>query len=157
MLYHLARKDIQSVSEKPDPEKISTLLQGADGRKGLLIDDEAVLTAMEKCEKDPRFLPFKRNKDGERKGNLASEEEMKALKKFVFRKLGEITDGMLSGVVTPDPVLRGVGNSACTYCDFADVCKKDLLQHNPRKLRSITNRQFFNEIMEGEGEDHGTE
>ena len=154
VLYHLARSDIHTCKESPSDKEIAKLQKDADGRKGLLLDDDITLTAMEQFDGNPRYLPFKVKKDGTRGGDLASREDMKALKQYVFRNLELITDEMLSGEVMPNPVIRGSGNSACTYCDFADVCQKDFAKHNERRLKGISNREFFRNICQKEVADH---
>ncbi len=154
VLYHLARKDIHSCKEYPTAEETLKLQRDADGRKGLLLDDGIILSAMEDSNGNPRYLPFKVKKDGTRSGDLATREEMRALKQYVFETLQRITDEMLSGEVRPNPILRGAGNSACTYCDFAEVCQKDFAKHQERKLKGITNREFFRNICKKEVADH---
>ncbi len=154
VLYHLARKDIHSCQQWPTMDETQKLQREADGRKGLLLDDDLILSAMEDFEGNPRYLPFKTKKDGSRSGDLATREEMRALKQHVFETLQRITDEMLSGEVMPNPILRGAGNSACTYCDFAEVCQKDFAKHQERKLKGITNREFFRNICKKEVADH---
>ncbi len=154
VLYHLARKDIHSCQHWPTVEETQKLQRDADGRKGLLLDDDIILFAMEHFEDNPRYLPFKIRKDGARSGDLATREEMRALKQYVFETLQRLTDEMLSGEVMPNPIVRGAGNSACTYCDFAEVCQKDFAKHQERKLRGITNRDFFRNICKKEVADH---
>ena len=157
VLYQPAKENIGSYKARPTEQEVEKTKIGEHRRKGLILDDDLVLEAMEHCGNSPRFLPYSVKKSG-RTGDLASEKEFAVLEKYVFGKLRRITDEIWSGDVTPDPVVRGSENSACRYCDFRDVCQKDLADHKPRRLRTINNRAFFGEIMQEGGETvHGKE
>ena len=55
-------------------------------RQGLLLDDEALLQAMEPAEGTPRYLPYSVKKDG-RSGDLASPAQLALLRQHVRRLL----------------------------------------------------------------------
>lgn len=147
VLYHPARKDMLSAAERMDTQEAEDLHSDALVRKGLIVDDDVVIHAMEHFEGSPKYLPIKYKKNGERSGDLANHDEIRELEDYVYRTLERITDEIYSGEVQPNPVIRGTGNSACTYCDFADVCQKDMAKHQERHLKKISNREFFKEIQ----------
>ena len=153
VLYHPARQDVLSQDSRISPEQAREQHRKAVVRKGLIVDDEALIDAMEHFENVPKYLPFRVTKSG-RSGDLATEEELKLLEKHVFRMLGSLADDISSGNVSPNPVIRDATNSACTYCEFADVCQKDMEKHEERHLKKITNRQFF-ETLQKEVENNG--
>ncbi len=111
-------------------------------RKGLLLKDEAVLQAMEPGE--PRRLCYKVNKDGTLSGDLADREQLKLLKRYVFRLLGKIVDDIASGDVTPDPYTRGSSHSACAFCPYGPVCHED--GEHRRNYKTMTAQRFWEEI-----------
>ncbi len=154
VLYQPAKEVMGSYKARPTEQEIQKTQVGSHRRKGLVLDEDDVLAAMERCQGDPKFLPYSIKKSG-RSGDLASAAELEELEKYVFDKLRRITDEIWSGDVTPDPVMRGAENSACRYCDFSDVCQKDLAEHKPRRLRAVNNRAFFREICEEGGDQHG--
>lgn len=154
VLYQPAKEPLGSFQGRPSEQEALKAREKTHTRKGLLLDEDDVLQAMEHFEGSPRYLPFTVKKTG-RSGDLASAAELEQLEKYVFEKLRGITDEIYGGDVTPDPVLRGAENSACRYCDFKDVCQKDLAQHKPRRLRAIQNRAFFKEIEEEGGKRNG--
>ena len=79
---------------------------------------------------------------------------MERLRRHVFRKLADLADEIFSGVVAPNPIVRGPENTACTYCEYAGVCQKDFAIHGPRRMKKMTNAEFFAQLEREEG-DHG--
>ncbi len=153
VLYHPARQDILPQDARLSPEQAKALHQKAVTRKGLVVDDEAMIDAMEHFEKTPRYLPFRVTKNG-RSGDLATGEELRMLERHVFRMLGNLADDICSGNVSPNPVVRDAANSACTYCEYAGVCQRDLAKHEERYLKKVTNREFF-AMLQKEAEING--
>jgi ATP-dependent helicase/nuclease subunit B len=71
-------------------------------RKGLILDDDDVLMAMEHDE-NPVRLSCRRKKDGTVTGDIASRDQFKLLSRYVFRLLGKMVDEIASGNVEPNP------------------------------------------------------
>lgn len=94
-------------------------------RKGLLLNDEAVLHAMEAYEKKPQYLPFAPGPDG-LIGDLASPAQLAELERFVNGQVEAMIDEILSGATAPNPIDRGPSDSECKYCDFSSACHKDV-------------------------------
>ena len=145
VLYLPARQDVISNSSRPTEDEAQKQHQRARVRKGLITDNDVVIDAMEAFENNPQFLPFTVKND-QRSGDLANGRQMKLLQKHVFETLARLADEIGSGVISPNPVIRGVGNSACTYCEYADVCQKDMALHQQRHLKKISNREFFDSL-----------
>ena len=81
-------------------------------RRGLILDDDDVIQAMEPGEEIHR-LSCKRKKDGSITGDVASREQMKLLETYVFGVVGDLVDQIASGDVTANPYTRGTAHSAC--------------------------------------------
>lgn len=92
-------------------------------RRGLLLNNEAVLAAMEPSEQ-PMRLPYKRSKDGSLSGDLAGKEQFHQLKQYVMKQLADMVEEIASGRVTPNPYTRGDSHNACRYCPYAQICKE---------------------------------
>ncbi len=91
-------------------------------RSGVLLENPAVLQAMESGETF-RYLPLKRNKDGSLRGEaLVSEEEMKDLERHVCRKLAAFTQEIQQGEISAQPYYQAAKSNACEYCDYAAAC-----------------------------------
>ena len=155
VLYHPSRQVMVRQDAPGDDEDSRKLHRDETRRRGLILDDGHVVNAMEHFEKAPEFLPIKVNKDGAISGNLASKKEIGMLEEHVFGKLREITDGICSGIVEPNPIVRDSTHSACTWCDFRDVCQKGLVDHPERPMREISNREFFEELAGKEAGNYG--
>ncbi len=154
VLYVPAREAIVPVGRRPDAEEADAAHASERTRKGLVLDDESVVCAMERTDGTPEFLPLKRKKDGSLTGDLASREQFGLLKKFTMARLRACVDEIASGDVTPDPYTRGSAQGACAYCEFAQVCHLDTYPNAVRRLAS-TDRALFWEKVEKEVGDDG--
>ena len=113
-------------------------------RRGLLLNDELSLSAMDPGEEMPR-LCCKRRKDGTLTGDLADREQMKQLRSYVFALLGKIVDDIASGRVEPNPYTRGSSHSACAFCPYGAVCHKEFVEGR-RNYKTMTAQRFWEEI-----------
>ena len=145
VLYVPAREDMESVPPGTSEEKLAEVRAKHKCRKGLILDDETVLQAMEPAEGTPRYLPYQLKK-GERTGELASRAQLEMLDRFVMQSLREMTGAMLGGGVTPDPILRGQSWSSCMYCDFAQACHRDACRHENRYIAEVKAEKFWQEV-----------
>ena len=113
-------------------------------RRGLLLEDELSLNAMDPEEDLPR-LSCKRKKDGTLVGDLASREQLKQLRSYVFRLLGDMVDEIASGKVEPNPYTRGSSHSACAFCPYGSVCRKESVEGR-RNYKTMSSQWFWEEI-----------
>ena len=113
-------------------------------RRGLLLNDELALTAMDPDEDMPR-LSCKRKKDGTLVGDLAQRDQLKQLRKYVFRLLGSMVDEIASGTVEPNPYTRGSSHSACAFCPYGAVCRKESVA-GKRSYKAMSPQWFWEEI-----------
>lgn len=121
-------------------------------RKGLLLKDEQVLQAMEPGD-EPKRLSYTVKKDGTLTGDLADRDQLKQLKAYVFRILGQIVEEIASGNVEPNPYTRGTSHSACTFCPYDAICHRTTVEGR-RNYKSMTAQRFWEEI-EKELNGHG--
>ena len=152
VLYLPARKVFTLTDPMPDDEKVRAEHMEERRRKGLIRDDEAILAAMEADPQNPRYMPYAVGKQG-LKGDLADHRQMILLERHVLRTLADMTDSIASGNVGPNPVSRGQFGS-CTFCDYRDVCHRDLCAHEVRVLAATSAVKFW-EKLEREEEHHG--
>lgn len=156
VLYFPARKRILYLPDPPKPEKDAQERQKDLMRKGLLLDDTFLLQAMEPCDGQPRRLPYKTNKEKngqeKRTGDLADTEQLRMLRGYVNELLGQFTDEIFAGNITPNPYDRGDRDTACTYCDYAPACRKKPEQ--VRTLKTIKAEEFWQELERKEAR-HG--
>ena len=93
-------------------------------RSGLLLRDEEVLWAMEQWGEDgPRFLPLRVGKGGALSGDsLATAEQWGRLEKRLENLLRDMGREISRGDIDADPYLKGGGQTACDFCEFAQAC-----------------------------------
>ena len=113
-------------------------------RRGLLLNDKAVLQAMEPGD-NPKRLCINVKKDGTITGDLADRDQLKMLKAYIFTILGKMVDEIASGNVEPNPYTRGTSHSACAYCPYGAVCHESEVAGR-RNYKTMTSQRFWDEI-----------
>lgn len=142
--YFPARAPVVAVDGKVEDAEAQQAREKLWKRKGLLLEDEAVLAAMEPAEK-PKRLDYSRKKDGSISGELASREQLKLLKGYVFALLAKMVDDISSGNVEPNPYTRGSRHNACTYCPYGKICH-DATVLGRRNYAAMSAQKFWEEI-----------
>lgn len=112
-------------------------------RKGLLLQDDAVLEAMEPADTAHRCYTKKR--DGTVSGDLADSQQLNQLMAYVFALVGKMVDDISSGCVEPNPYTRGSSHNACAYCPFGTVCNKATVAGR-RDYKAMSAQRFWEEI-----------
>ena len=152
VLYFPARMPVMTADGRVSEEEAEKIRLKEKRRKGLLLDDELVLQAMEPGEK-PQRLSYSVRADGSRSGDLASREQLKQLKGYVYRVLRNLVNDIASGNVAPDPYTRGTSHNACAFCPYSAVCHKDEVTGR-RNYKTMSAQRFWEEIGKEE-KDHG--
>lgn len=150
--YFPARIPVITADGQLTEEDSAAAREKALKRKGLLLNDELILQAMEPGEK-PRLMNYTRRKDGSLTGDLASVSQLSALKTYIFLLLGRLIDDVASGCVEPNPYTRGSSHNACTFCPFGSVCHSNDVCGR-RNYRAMSAQRFWEEI-EKELNGHG--
>lgn len=113
-------------------------------RKGLLLEDDGVLQAMEPGEK-PKRMDYTVKKDGSLSGDIASREQLAMLKDYIFKTLAVMVEDIVSGNVEPNPYTRGTSHDACAYCPYGPVCHKETVAGR-RNYKAMKPQQFWEAI-----------
>ena len=121
-------------------------------RRGLLLQDETVLQAMEPGP-SPKRMSYTVRKDGSLSGDLADRDQLKLLERYVFRILGNMVDDIASGNVEPNPYTRGSSHNACAFCPYGSVCHETHVKGR-RNYQAMKAQRFWEE-MEKEMKGHG--
>ncbi len=124
-------------------------------RHGLVLDQQAVLEAMERPgEGKLRFLPVTLKKDGYSGGNLVSARRLERLERHVERVLRDICKEIAAGNIAADPYWRGQEHNACRFCEYADACHFEEGRGGDcrRKLYKVSAEEFWSNICPGEDE-----
>lgn len=149
--YFPARAPYLPTEGKLDAQEAEEIRKKEWKRKGLLLNDEQILQAMEPGE-TPQRMSYTVKKDGTLSGDLADREQFRMLEGYVFRILGELVEDIASGNVTPNPYTRGTSHDACAFCPYGSVCHKDSVEGR-RNYKTMTAQRFWEEIEKEEN--HG--
>lgn len=146
--YFPARVPYLSVDGRLEPEEADAERKSQWKRSGLLLQDEAVLQAMEPGENPSRCYSLK--KDGTPTGDLADREQMKLLQNYVFDILAQLVEDIASGDVTANPYTRGTSHNACTYCPYDPICHSATVEKR-RNYQKMTAKDFWQALEQEEG------
>jgi len=150
--YFPARAPLVTADGRLSDEEAEQLRLKEWKRKGLLLQDDDVLQAMEPGDEMSR-LCCTRKKDGTLSGDLATREQLRLLEAYVFGILGDMVDSIASGDVTPNPYTRGSSHDACAFCPYGAVCHKNSVEGR-RNYKAMTAREFW-EYVEKEVQRRG--
>ena len=142
--YFPARVPYLTSEGKLDYEEAERERQSQWRRRGLLLQDEAVLQAMEPGD-TPKRLSYKISKDGILSGDLADRGQMQQLKAYIFRILARMVEDIASGNVEPNPYTRGSSHSACAFCPYGTVCHAQTVEGR-RNYQGMKSDRFWEEI-----------
>ena len=141
--YFPARAPLMSADGALTEEQAAKERRSQWKRRGLLLNDEQVLEAM-----DPEAsgrLCCTRKKDGTLSGDLADRAQLKMLKQYVFSWLGNMVDDIAAGNVTPNPYTRGTVHNACSYCPYGSVCHQATVEGR-RNYKTMEAQRFWEEV-----------
>jgi len=127
VLYLPAREKLLNLPRNASEEEIERAMHKELQRSGMVLNDPAVLRAMEHSALEaPCYLPVrvKKNKDGETEitGSIATSAQLGKLGLYVEEQLRRMVRELASGNIDADPWARSEQDSACTYCEFAPAC-----------------------------------
>jgi len=142
--YFPARVPFMSADGRLEPEEAEQQRQKEWKRRGLLLEDEAVLRAMEP-ENAPKRLSVTWKKDGSFTGDLADRDQLKRLREYVFLTVGRMVDDIASGNVEPNPYTRGTSHNACTFCPYGAICHKAQVEGR-RNYKAMSAQRFWEEL-----------
>ena len=143
----------------PSLKKVKTVAPGEEaeektGRTGIVLNDSAVLSAMEKLgegELKARFIPVSYSKkDGSLKSNYAvTPEDLELLRSHVGNVLEGMYRGLLSGEIECEPY-AGTANTSCDRCDYRALCQFDTGRRGDkyRTLKKVKAEEFYRKVGE---------
>lgn len=105
-----------------DPAPSSDAKKSAFSVDGLVLDDDAVLTAMDRGQLG-MYLPFKPGADGVIKSDKAASLELLGRLSHKLEELVlQMADGLYDGHISARPLKHG-GYLRCKSCDYRPVCR----------------------------------
>ena len=114
-------KAVRSDADLSD-EEIAKLKSKQHLRSGLILQDDAVIAAMEEGE-EYRYIPVTVKKRGSSAPEaLATAEQMGILARHIDATLRKLACELKSGSIAADPYYKSQQKNACMFCDYADAC-----------------------------------
>ena len=149
VLYVPARDVLLSADSRPSDAEILKEKSRNLRRSGLVLDDEAVLNAMEHGEDGFLYLPIKLNRAGERSGEaLASAQQLGQLSAHLEELLRNMAAELRRGSIQADPWYRSESESLCLHCSYYDACHFDENRDQPRSKLSLRAPEFWARLQE---------
>ena len=142
--YFPARVPVVSADGVLTQEKSNEAREKLWKRKGLLLNDNEVLHAMDTSDKQIR-LNYTKKKDGSVSGEVADREQFAMLKAYVYRLLGNMVEEIASGKLQPNPYTRGSSHNACAFCPYGPICHPETVEGR-RNYKAITAQRFWEDI-----------
>lgn len=122
-----------------DDAEVAASLEKGYKMKGVLLDDETSVAAMEAgCS--GRFIPVKKKKDGtfDSRSKVISARQMDNIRSWTENIIGEMSRKLSSGDVSASPLFDGkIG--PCSYCDYGEICGST----REKRMRSRKDEQEF--------------
>ena len=156
VLYVPARDVLVSADRRLSDQEIFKEKTKALRRSGLLLNDPAVLAAMEHGG-EPLYIPVTVNRQGEYTGSaLAGAEQLAHLSAYVDELLRRMAREIRAGSIAADPWYAGDSDNTCLYCDYFDACHFDEKTDGWRCRASVKPPEFWARIdpanrKEGDG------
>ncbi len=106
-----------------DPRQVEKSLEKALQMKGIVLDDEGILRAMER-ELEGRFIPVQLKKDQTLTGGskTLSRDGFAQLRRQVYGHVAAMAREIGAGEVAPNPVRGRSVRTPCDYCPYARLC-----------------------------------
>ena len=123
VLYIPARDAVLSETTDLSDAEIEKKRASELKRSGLLLNDPAVLFAMENSE-TPKYIPVRIGKNGLPTGDaLADAEHFGMLSEHINKTLREMAAELHRGSIAADPYYRSQQENACRNCDYFAACQ----------------------------------
>ena len=149
VLYVPARDTLISASGDLTDEELEAAKNKNRKRSGLILDDPAIIRAMENSE-NPEYIPVSVKKDGSYSAeSLASTEQFRALQDHMDKRLLELSGNLTGGRIEASPYYRGEQDNACLYCPYGAVCRFDEKNDKIRYLSKLKPTEFWSRLEEG--------
>ena len=146
VLYMPAKNSVLKMDRTDSPEEVFAQQNKSFRMKGLVLDDEAVLNAMEPGLSG-LYIPVKKGKNGP-SGSLASLAEFGIIKNHIDSLLIKIAGELSEGKIAAMP-FRKNSETPCDFCRYKGICRRSenapFVEHE-----SFRDDVFFEKVKGGE-------
>ncbi len=151
VLYMPSHTAEAELSRNDNKEKAEKLIEKNYKMKGVVLDNENVVKAMEE-EPKGRYIPVSMNKDGtySKSSKLMTSDEFSAMKTYIDDIVGKMADNLISGKIEASPLCDN-NSSPCNYCDYYSVCLKSYKK--PERVYEKDAAEKMKELLKRGGKD----
>ena len=152
VLYVPARDVVINAERNTTEEEILKKRTNEMRRSGLLLNNPAIIEAMENGE-IKEYLPLKTSKEGAMTGeSLVSTQQISVLSGYVDTMMQNAKDRIISGNIDCVPYYKNENDNACTYCDYSTICGFDIQHGDKRKfIPKMKTEQVWDELYKKTG------
>ena len=154
VLYVPARTPLVDGERDMTDEDIQRSRDGLLRRQGLVLDDPAVLSAMEHTAGAFRFLPVSTGRGG---GDyLVTPEQMELLDEYITDALKRAAGELAAGNIDADPYWHNADKNPCRWCDYRAACHFEEGCGDARRYRrGVKSAEFWSWLARKEEDGHG--
>lgn len=146
VLYMPAKNSVLKIERDDSPQEVADAKRKSFRMNGLLLDDPAVLNAMEPGLSGI-YIPVKKSKNGV-SGSVASLAEFGVIKKHIDSLLIKIANELSEGKIAAMPYRKNSA-SPCDFCRYKGICRRSenapFVEHE-----SFKDNVFFDKVKEAE-------
>lgn len=162
LYYHMQDPFVERTEEKMSFEEIEAKRKDALRMDGLVNADDTCIEFLDSAfEQRSDVIPVERKKSGgySSTSKIAEQIEFDIISEFVEQKMDQLAGEMLSGQKEISPYEQS-GKTACTFCEFASICKYDekIPGFEKREFDKMSDEEAMEKIrakVEKEGENDG--
>lgn len=150
VLYVPARNPLVNGNRAMTAEEVARKRGAELRRQGLVLNDPAVIAAMETSQGGCRFLPIT---EGRGAGDyLVTPEQMKKLETYIQKLLTRAAGEMAGGNVNADPYWHDREHNACRWCEYREACHfEESCGDRSRLRKGLSSREFWANRGEEDG------
>jgi ATP-dependent helicase/nuclease subunit B len=149
VMYVPARDNILDMPRNSTDESIKEKREKSTKRNGLMLNDPAVIEAMETSE-IKRFLPVKYTKDGmQLSDDFITFNQSKIISNHVDKMLKRAVNEITRGNINCTPYYKNPTDNACFYCEYKSVCAFDTQMGDmPHFIKKLKNDEVWEKLTE---------
>lgn len=157
LYYHMNDPFVKRSEEQMSEDQVEAERRDALRMDGLVNEEEECINLLDASfDLHSDVIPVDRQKKGgyTKASKIAAVKDFEVISAYVEQKMGSIGEEILEGKMAVEPYEYG-DRSACTYCQFASMCKYDekIPGYEKRQLDAMSSEEAMEKMREAVEED----